>query len=138
MRLIVVQNGKLKDTHCIALRDEYCKRFGRFGKLEIIERKAKPGQSLWPRCDWRVLLDERGERFTSPALADKLAQWSMTKGTIAFALGEAHGHDDATRAEADVLWSLSDLVLPHQIAHVVVVEQLYRAATIQAGVDYHH
>lgn len=138
MRLIVVQRGRLKDRACIALREEYRVRFRRFGRLEVIERAPRGDAALWPRCDWRVLLDEHGEQWTSPQLADRLAQWSMLHGTIAFAIGAAHGHAPATRAAADCTWALSSLVLPHQLAHVVVVEQLYRAATIRAGIDYHH
>ena len=139
MRLHVVQHGKLRDRHLIALRDDYHKRFRRFGSLEIEERKPKAGRGLWPeRCDWRVLVDERGECWSSLQLAEHLASWSMTKGTIAFAIGDSHGHDPDTVALADCSWSLSALVLPHQLAHVVVVEQLYRAGTIHAGIDYHH
>jgi len=139
MRLIVCQAGKLRDRNLIALRDEYAKRFGRFGSLVVDERKPRGGRGLWPdRCDLRVLVDERGEQWTSPELASHLADWSMRHGTVAFAIGDSHGHDPATIAAADRRWALSKLVLPHQLAHVVVVEQLYRAATIQHGVDYHH
>ena len=139
MRLIVIQNGKLRDPQLIALRDEYVRRFTRFGSLRIEERKPKGERGLWPeRCDWKLLVDERGEQWTSPDLARRLADWSMRRGTIALAIGDAHGHDPATTAAADATWSLSRLVLPHQLAHVVVVEQLYRAATILNGVDYHH
>lgn len=138
MRLIVVQSGKLRDAHCIAMRDEYAKRFSRFGKLDLREQQPRAERSLWPKCDFRVLVDERGTSYTSPAFAAALEQWTMRHGTVAFCIGAAHGHDAATAAEADSSWSLGSLVLPHQLAHVIVVEQLYRAATILAGIDYHH
>ncbi|MHC5067289.1 MAG: 23S rRNA (pseudouridine(1915)-N(3))-methyltransferase RlmH [Planctomycetota bacterium] len=139
MRLLVIQNGRVKDAAVRTLRDEYHKRFRRFGRLDIEERSPHAKRGLWPEQQvFRVLLDERGEQWTSPQLAQRLQRWTMEHGTVAFALGASHGHDDQTRTAADVSWSLSKLVLPHQLAHLLVIEQLYRAATILNNVDYHH
>ncbi|MFW5829569.1 MAG: 23S rRNA (pseudouridine(1915)-N(3))-methyltransferase RlmH [Planctomycetota bacterium] len=139
MRLIVVQHGRVRDKHVLALREDYRKRFRKYGSLDVIEAMPKRGQGIWPaKADWRVLVDERGHAYRSEELAAQLQQWSMHQGTIAIAIGEAYGHDDATRAEADAQWSLGPLILPHQLAHLVVVEQLYRAASMLAGSPYHH
>lgn len=139
MRLLVVQHGKIRDRSITALRDEYSKRFRRYGRLQVVEATPRGERGIWPeRADWRILVDERGEAWSSEQLARKLEQWSMHQGTIAVGIGEAYGHDDATRQTADVSWSLGKLILPHQLAHLVVVEQLYRAATILAGSPYHY
>lgn len=139
MKLTVVQTGRLRDPHVAALRDEYVKRFGRFGKLEIIEREPKGETLLWPAgARWKVALDERGKTYDSPAFAKQLERWTVAHGPIAFVVGEAYGHHAPTLAGADSLLSLGPMVLPHQLAHLVLVEQLYRAATILAGTGYHH
>jgi 23S rRNA (pseudouridine1915-N3)-methyltransferase len=137
--LHVVQTGRLKDAHIAALRDEYVKRFSRFGRLEVVEREPKGEAPLWPApARWRVVLDERGEQLDSPGLAKKLERWSAAHGAIAFLVGSAYGHHAPSLALADARLSLGPMVLPHQIAHLVLVEQLYRAATITAGLPYHH
>jgi 23S rRNA (pseudouridine1915-N3)-methyltransferase len=139
MRLVVIQTGRLRDPHVAALRDEFAKRFARFGKLAIIEREPKGDKPLWPEsARWKVALDERGEQFTSEAFAARLGEWTMRHGEVAFLVGEAYGHHAPTLATADRTMSLGSLVLPHQLAHLVLVEQLYRAATIRAGLPYHH
>lgn len=139
MRITVVQTGRLKDKAIHELRDEYVKRFGRFGKLTIIEREPKGDAPLWPSsARWKVILDERGTTYTSEAFADRLAHWSMHHGDIAFCIGDAYGHHAPTAVLADAKLSLGPMVLPHQIAHLIVVEQIYRAATILAGTGYHH
>ena len=138
MRLIIVQAGKVKDRHLAALRDDYVERFRAFGRLEVVEADPAPGRALWPaaaRC--KVLLDERGEQYTSVELSRRLDQWTMRHGCTAFAIGAADGHDPATAATADARWSLSPLTLPHQLAHLIVAEQLYRAASILKGRAYH-
>ena len=76
--------------------------------------------------------------LSSEDLAKKMEQWSMHHGALSFAIGEAYGHDDCTRAEADFVLSLSPMVLPHQLAHVFMVEQIYRAGCIIANSPYHH
>jgi 23S rRNA (pseudouridine1915-N3)-methyltransferase len=138
MRLHLIQNGRLRDPHLLALRDEYCKRFRRFGALTILEREPRGAHGCWQELKaWKVLVDEHGEQWSSPEFARRLETWSMQHGDIAFAIGAAEGHDPATRAAADCCWSLGSLVLPHQLAHLLVVEQCYRAATILAGLPYH-
>jgi 23S rRNA (pseudouridine1915-N3)-methyltransferase len=136
MKLSVVQRGKLRDRQIEALRDEYVKRFRRYGTLAVVESEREP---LWPAsARWKVLLDERGEQPTSEELSKLLQRWTMRHGEVAFAVGGAHGHDAATASTADAKLSLGRLTLPHQLAHLVLVEQLYRAASILAGSPYHH
>jgi len=86
-----------------------------------------------------VLLDERGKQFSSPALAEWLRQQrDAGQQRLVFALGPAGGWSDAERAHAGLLLSLGAMTLPHELARVVISEQLYRAFTILAGHPYHH
>src|SRR5699024_2652867 len=88
--------------------------------------------------DYVILLDERGKNFTSPQLAQHVQQLFDTGRHPVFIIGGAYGVNDALRARADTVWSLSNLVFPHQLVRLMVVEQLYRAQEITAGRPYHH
>ncbi len=88
--------------------------------------------------DYVVLLDERGKQLISPAFATLLLQQFTDSRKIVLIIGGAYGVDDTVRARADVVWSLSDLVLPHQLVRLVLTEQLYRAQEIAHGGAYHH
>lgn len=139
MRLVVVQNGRLRDKQVEAMRDEYVKRFARFGSLTIVEKEPKGDTSLWPASSrWRVLLDEHGETPTSVQFAERIRKWTMAHGEVAFLLGDAYGHHAPSAALANAKLALGPMTLPHQLAHLLLVEQIYRAATILAGTGYHH
>ncbi len=139
MKLTLVQHGRLRDAPVVTLRDEYVKRFRRFGTLTIVEREPKGDAVLWPAsARWKVALDEHGREFDSVAFAQQLQKWTMAHGEIAFLVGDAYGHHAPTLASADATMCLGRITLPHQLAHLVLVEQLYRAATIIAGLPYHH
>jgi 23S rRNA (pseudouridine1915-N3)-methyltransferase len=84
-------------------------------------------------------LDERGQQVSSRALASRVSTWEQSgsiKG-IAILIGGASGHTEALREHADWLWSLSSLTLQHEMALLLVLEQMYRAYTIKAGTPYH-
>lgn len=84
-----------------------------------------------------VLLDERGRAWRSRQFAERLRGWLDSGVDITFVVGGADGVDDACRNRADEILSLSALTMPHELARVVLLEQLYRAATIIAGHPYH-
>lgn len=84
-----------------------------------------------------VLLDERGENWSSVELAQRLARWAHDGRQTVFAIGGPDGHAQSVRSRADLSWSLSALTLPHALVRVVLVEQLYRAWSIHAGHPYH-
>lgn len=88
--------------------------------------------------DRLVALTPEGEAWSSERLARRLQGW-MSSGAraIVFALGSAHGLGEPVRRRADHAWSLGPLTLPHDLARVVVWEQLYRAGTILRGEPYH-
>lgn len=88
--------------------------------------------------DTVVLLDERGKTLTSPALSSYLESAFVDGRSIVFVIGGAYGVDQSIHARAQLIWSLSPLVFPHQLVRLILVEQLYRAQEIAAGGQYHH
>ncbi len=85
-----------------------------------------------------VLLDERGLNLDSPELASRLRGAFDSSRQVAVVIGGAYGVDDRVRRRADLVWSLSKLVFPHQLVRLILAEQLYRAQEISGGRPYHH
>ena len=94
----------------------------------------------WPFTghDYVILTDERGINLSSPDLAAKLDHAFTSSKNIVIIIGGAYGFPPAIRDKADFLWSFSNLVFPHQIARLIVTEQIYRTQEILAGSPYHH
>ena len=84
-----------------------------------------------------MVLDERGTEETSEAFAKRVGRWLERGQDVALVVGGADGLADAVRVRADETIALSRMTLPHRLARVVVVEQLYRALTILRGEPYH-
>lgn len=152
MKLTVAAVGRVKTKHFAAACAEYEKRLGRYASYRCNEVKdvrgrpleevaAREGEALVaaaPSGAQRIVLDERGELLTSMKLARRLEQDALHgRANWAFLVGGADGHSDAMRQEADWVWSLSPLTMPHELARVVLLEQLYRAMTILRGEQYH-
>jgi len=88
--------------------------------------------------DFIVLLDERGKLFDSPGLSRMLLEPLERSRSVVVLIGGAYGVDASVHERADVVWSLSPLVFPHQLVRLILAEQLYRAQEIAAGRPYHH
>lgn len=86
--------------------------------------------------DFVVLLDERGQELSSPELSQLIT--SHTRQQIVFVIGGAYGVTEELRQRANIVWSLSRLVFPHQLVRLILAEQLYRAQEIAKGSHYHH
>ncbi|MEL7312789.1 MAG: 23S rRNA (pseudouridine(1915)-N(3))-methyltransferase RlmH [Pseudomonadota bacterium] len=84
-----------------------------------------------------VLLDERGQKFRSRDFASQVGSIRDRGHDLALVLGGPDGFGDVVRQNAEALWSLSSLTMPHELARLVLVEQLYRAHTILEGHPYH-
>ena len=85
-----------------------------------------------------VLLDERGKNIDSPTLS-RLYEDELSHGKqIVVIIGGAYGVDDRIHQRADIVWSLSKLVFPHQLVRLILAEQIYRAQEIARGGAYHH
>ena len=138
MQYRVVAVGRLRATALRAACDEYLERLKRYARVE--EREAKDEARLLeavPEGSRLVVLAERGEEWTSEQLADWTARWEMDGRDVAFAIGGAEGVPEPVLERAERVWSLSRLTFPHELARVLVYEQLYRAYTIRRGEPYH-
>jgi 23S rRNA (pseudouridine1915-N3)-methyltransferase len=112
------------------------------GMLSEMDLKKKEGETIleWlKKEDYLVLLDERGQSFTSPQLAEFLQERAnQSVKTLIFLIGGVYGVDESVVKRANTKWSLSKLVFPHQLVRLILAEQLYRACTILRNEKYHH
>jgi len=132
-RVVALGGGgsRMKSAALRAACDEYLNRLKHYAKIEERDVLPKQGESRF------IALDIAGEPWTSEQLADLTARWDMDGRDVTFVIGDADGLPDAVRAGAERRWSLGPLTLPHELARVVVYEQLYRAFTIRRGEKYH-
>ena len=150
MKFRFIWVGKTRDKNWKALQDEYLKRLSHFVPCEIKEARDAAGpkaketegnrilELLNPKC-FAVLLDPAGNSLGSPALAQRLGKWeSNAFKEVAFIIGGAQGASTAVAERADDRLSLSFLTFTHEMARVVLLEQLYRAYTILRGFPYHN
>ncbi len=154
MRILAVAVGKKHDGDISAAIEDYSKRLSRYvtfdwqilppakGKMGADETKRVEGAAIAAVIkddDYVVLLDEVGTQLSSNELADILDTLDMqTTKRMVFIIGGAYGVTDELKRRADILWSLSKLVFPHQMVRLILAEQLYRANTIRRGEPYHH
>ena len=145
MRLTIITVGhKMPDWVTTATQD-YMKRMPADCSIEIKEikpdispaKEAVKMSSVIPKGSRVIALDERGKDQTTQQLATQLANWRQEGVDIAFLIGGADGLDTSIKENAQALWRLSSLTLPHAMARVLLVEQLYRAWTILQGHPYH-
>ena len=138
MRYRVVAVGRVRDAALRAACDEYRERLRRYTHVE--EREVKEEARVLgavPKDTRLIALSRTGQQWTSEQLAERTGRWELEGGDVAFAIGGADGLPDGTLQAADAVWSLSRLTFPHELARVLVYEQLYRAYTIRRGEPYH-
>jgi 23S rRNA (pseudouridine1915-N3)-methyltransferase len=103
----------------------------------VLEAEHRRIGALLPAGCCKVVLDERGRSFSTRELAGRIARWRGNGRDVAFIIGGSDGTAAELREEAELVWSLSPLTLPHGLARVVLAEQLYRATSILRGHPYH-
>jgi 23S rRNA (pseudouridine1915-N3)-methyltransferase len=151
IRLITFSRGRT-DWADTAAKD-YGRRIARYTSFEEVQARPYRGKAVGegqkeegarllklvrPR-EWLIALDERGDSLSSEAWAGLLEKAAEEQATgLVFAIGGAYGHGEAVRSQARQCISLSPMVLNHQVARVLVLEQLYRAWTIIRREPYHH
>ena len=151
MRVRVIWTGKTKDARLRALIDDYRKRLSHFARCEVTELRESSGSAAKAGIDKdskrisdrlpagmaTVLLDPDGVEWTSTELASQISRWENS-GTkeVAFIVGGPNGVSSELGARVEKRWSLSRLTLTHEMARVVLLEQLYRAYTIIHGLPY--
>lgn len=144
MKLQIAWIGKTKEVAFRALTAEYLRRISRYLEAESYEVSSEEallelaaGKSGRTR-PVLVLLDARGRQFTSEEFAELLRD-QQDRGTqnLFFAVGPANGFSEKARAKADLVLSFGKMTLAHELARIVLLEQVYRAFTILKGHPYH-
>ena len=153
----IVCVGRLREKFYAAAAEEYLKRLSRYGKLEMIELPDLPepvnasaaeqrqvtekeGESILSRIrpgDHVIALCIDGQQLSSEAFAEKLRAGDMTGKRQVFVIGGSLGLAPAVVKRADEKLSFSKMTFPHQLARVILLEQLYRGCKINAGERYH-
>ncbi len=153
MKLLIVAVGQRVPDWAQTAYDDYAKRFPPELKVELKAVKTEPRASkaldtllaaereriaaAIPRGTRIVALDERGSHLTTVALSQRLKQWQLGGDDVALVIGGPDGLEPAFREAAHERIRLSDLTLPHAMVRVLLIEQLYRAWSINANHPYH-
>jgi 23S rRNA (pseudouridine1915-N3)-methyltransferase len=153
MKLVIVAVGQRVPDWAQTAWDDYAKRFPPELKVELKAVKTEPRgsktletllaaereriEAAIPKNARIVALDERGTNLTTKALAQRLQDWQLGGDDVALIIGGPDGLQSAFRQAAHERIRLSDLTLPHAMARVLLIEQLYRAWSVNAGHPYH-
>jgi 23S rRNA (pseudouridine1915-N3)-methyltransferase len=154
MKLLVVAVGQRVPDWAQTAWDDYAKRFPPEIKLELKAIKTEPRtnnknttalmlaereriEAALPKGVRLVVLDERGKHTSTVQLAQRLTDWQLGGSDVALVIGGPDGLDPEFRKTAHESIRLSDLTLPHAMVRVLLVEQLYRAWSVNAGHPYH-
>jgi 23S rRNA (pseudouridine1915-N3)-methyltransferase len=144
VKIKVAWVGKTKDAAIQSLTDEYLKRLSRYAELEGVALKDEAAilklcaRDARPSRYTLIMLDGRGKPLSSEELAKFLGDYQDRNPLpLLFAVGGADGFSDRARQAATLVLSLGRMTLAHELARVVLLEQLYRAFTILKGHPYH-
>jgi 23S rRNA (pseudouridine1915-N3)-methyltransferase len=158
VKIIIAWIGKTKEPAIQSLTDEYLKRISRYAQVEglslrdeaaLLQKCGRPtsnGTSRTPHAPRKpsarkstlILLDSRGQQFSSEQFARFLGDYQDRNPLpLVFAIGSADGFTDTARTHAQHTISMGSMTLAHELARVVLLEQVYRAFTILAGHPYH-
>lgn len=153
MKLLIVAVGQRVPDWASTAWNDYAKRFPPEIKVELKAIKTEPRgsktldtlyaaergriEAAIPRGTRVVVLDERGTALSTKALAARLTDWQQGGTDVALVIGGPDGLDPALKNSAHERVRLSDLTLPHAMVRVLLIEQLYRAWSVNAGHPYH-
>jgi len=153
VRVVIAAVGKPRDRHLAAAIDEYETRAARYWPLDVVEvreasgrgvsaeqAKEREGERLLERVPdgaTVIVCDELGDRLTSAEFSTLIVSARDRARDVAFVIGGAFGLSPAVRAKASRAIQLAPWTLPHEMARLVLAEQLYRAGTIVRGEPYH-
>jgi 23S rRNA (pseudouridine1915-N3)-methyltransferase len=150
VKIKIASIGKTKEPAIQSLTSEYLKRISRYVEVEerplrdeasllqLCGRAAKPGKATSAGKSTLVLMDAKGKQLSSEEFAKFIGEYrDRNPLPLVFAVGSADGFTAAAHAEAQHTISLGKMTLAHELARVVLLEQVYRAFTILAGHPYH-
>ena len=157
LNINIVCVGKLKEKYWTDACSEYLKRLGAYCSAEVTEVKEEKlpsnasaademkvieaeGRNILEKIsktDFVIALDVKGKEKSSEEIAELLNKISVTHSAVAIIIGGSLGLSDEVKSRADVKLSFGRITLPHQLARVVALEQIYRAFKINANETYH-
>jgi 23S rRNA (pseudouridine1915-N3)-methyltransferase len=153
LKLSILSVGKSNESYIKEGVDQFTKRIGHYypldwqliapskltDPLQIKKVEAINILKTLTATDILILLDEKGKMLSSPGLANLIQQKAnQSAQRIVFLIGGAYGVDEEIKKRANFMWSLSELVFPHMLVRLLLVEQVYRACSILANEKYHH
>ena len=149
----IVAVGRVRDPNLRAMCEDYATRANRYSKLRIREvpdgaRRSKEPETILreeaaallkavPANARLVALGRGGDRCGSRRFASRLSEWRESGRDLVFLIGGAYGLDTTLRERCEVELSLSDMTFPHEVARLMLLEQIYRGNTILKGEPYH-
>lgn len=137
-RIKIIQVGKMKKGPLEELGNELIKRLGLFAKIQVIVVKEL-NEDIVKQDGFTLMLSEDGKTMTSTEFANALPRWSeQGQKELTFIIAGPFGFDRTLLTHVDYSLSLSPMTFPHEMAYVILLEQLYRAGTILAGKTYHY
>jgi 23S rRNA (pseudouridine1915-N3)-methyltransferase len=137
MKILLYYVGKPRDPHANRMAEEFILRSTRYGRCEM--REIVPARfDPWAKhpTATKVLLDPAGQSMDSPHFAALLSKAEQEARDLIFLIGGASGLPPAWRQNRGILLSLSEMTMPHELARVVLAEQIYRAFTLLRGHPY--
>lgn len=150
MQIRLVCIGNLKEKFWQSATEEYKKRLQKFCNLQIIEldeqnKYQDVNKILSEECKsiianlggYNILLDIEGKAYSSEDLANKIKQTLLSSSTITFIIGGSYGVSDEVKRSVQERISFGRITMPHNLARVVALEQIYRAFMINSGAKYH-
>ena len=155
MKINLVVVGNLKEKYLIDASKEYIKRISRYHTLQVIEIEEeklpknyseldiskcliKEGQKIEKHLKgYIVILNIQGENVSSEAFAEKIEKVSLTHDTITFVIGGSYGISEEIKRKGNFHLSFSKMTFPHQLFRIMLLEQIYRSATISNNIIYH-
>lgn len=157
MNVNIICLGRLKEQYLRDMSAEYVKRLGAFCKVNIVELNPErlpdnPSEaeiSAALEKEGRVILSKisssdkvialciEGKLMSSEQLSQRLVDYSFSGGAVDFVIGSSCGLSESVKKRADLRLSMSPMTFPHQLARVMLLEQIYRAFSISAGTKYH-
>lgn len=143
MKIKIAWMGKTKEPAVQSLTDEYLKRISRYAQVDGLSLKDESALLALARGEKGkdrlklILLDSRGKQLSSEELSEFIEAGQVNAVALLFAIGGSDGFTDEARRQASLILSLGKMTLPHELARVVLLEQIYRAFTILKNHPYH-
>jgi 23S rRNA (pseudouridine1915-N3)-methyltransferase len=156
MKIVLLTIGKTNEKYLVEGINQYVKRLTHyihfemneipklknaknFSKIELMQKEGELILGYIKDADHLVLLEDKGEDFSSPKFAQKLQSWMLSgKKRLVFVVGGAYGFSEAVYARGNEQLSLSKMTFSHQMVRLFFVEQIYRGYTILNNEPYHH